>query len=112
MYGVPTKKACEIADIPYAEYLKMVKDNRQLSDELDMNKNILRFKAMQNIADKILEGNITESKYFLEKCCDFHTESSAKSKKETLDINNRYESKLKKLSQEELKEIVFYEEKN
>ena len=110
MYGISPKNACEFADIPYTEYQKILKNDENFLNELRQSKNMLKLKAMQNIAEKIFEGNIPESKYFLEKCCDFSFGIGVRQKKEQSD--NSYERKLKKLSDRELEDIVFYDEKN
>ena len=106
MYGISEKEACRLFDIPFSDFQSALKSMPDFDRQLKLDKYKLRVKALQNIAAKILDGNVPESKYFLEKFV-IDNQSTISSKASS---KSKLTDRLKKLSLKQLEQLAFGDE--
>ena len=65
--GFSMKKACELSNIPYSTFRDIVANNEVVRAKTAALQNLVNVQARQNIINSINKGNITDSKWWLER---------------------------------------------
>lgn len=101
MKGLNISEACDYAEIHRDTYYDYCKNNQEFSDKMERAQTALQRKAKINLAEKIEDGDIEESKYFLARKC--KDEFSTKQQVEVSgNINNPFEG----LTTDELRKLI------
>lgn len=103
MKGLNVTEACDYAEISRDTYYEYCKNNQEFSDKMERAQTALQRKAKINLAEKIENGDIEESKYFLARKC--KDEFSTKQQVEInggMEINNPF----KGLTTDELRKLI------
>lgn len=69
MKGLNISEACDYAEIHRDTYYDYLNKNKEFSDKMQRAQTALQRRAKINLAEKIENGDLAESKYFLERKC-------------------------------------------
>lgn len=101
--GFNVTEACNYAEISRDTYYEYLKKNKGFSDKMERAQTNLQRRAKINLAEAIENGNLEESKYFLErKCKDEFSSKQEIQHSGSVNVNNPMSG----LTTEELRKLI------
>ena len=74
--GYSLKKACKLTKTPYSTIRDIIEEDEALRAKMHMLQNKVNTKARQNIVNSIEKGNVTDSKWWLERLDGFEKDDN------------------------------------